>query len=335
MNRLLYTPLCERLQIDLPIIQAPIGSASCPALAAAVSNSGGLGMLALSWRTPEVTRQMIRQTRKLTARPFGVNLVLEWEQQERLNICLQEGVKVVSFSWGDPSAYLDAVHSADAIALQTIGSAVQARRAVDSGVDVIVAQGWEAGGHVLSEVATMVLVPCVVDAVTPSPVVAAGGIADGRGLAAALALGASGVFVGTRFLLSYEAEVHEIYRQELLNATETDTILSEVFDIGWPNAPHRTIQNSTVKLWESAGKPPTGHRPKEGEVIALLGDASPILRYSDVIPMPGMNGDLEGLALYAGQSTGLVPQLQSASEIVADLAERAIQVLRQLARGGP
>src|SRR5436189_3648759 len=235
------TALCTRLGIEFPIIQAPMGGAVGPALAAAVSNAGGLGMLVL-WRAdPDMMRKQIRDTRALTTRPFGVNLNLEFPQEERLDVCLEEKVPVVSFFWRDPSSLVSRAKQAGAIVLHTIGSVEDARRAVDYGVDVVVAQGWEAGGHVRGTVATLPLVPAVVDAVAPVPVVAAGGIADGRGLAAALALGAAGAWIGTRFLASEEAAIHPHYRQRILQANEADTIyLDNLFDIRWPNAPHRT-----------------------------------------------------------------------------------------------
>ncbi|HKZ81677.1 MAG TPA: nitronate monooxygenase [Pyrinomonadaceae bacterium] len=262
----IQTPFSRLLSIELPIVQAPIGSATCPALAAAVSEAGGLGMLAMSWRDIDEIREIIRETRELTIRPFGVNLVLEWPQHERLQACLEEGVKIVSFFWGDPVPYIQAAHGAGAIVIHTVGSAAEARRSVDRGVDVIVAQGWEAGGHVWGEVASLPLIPQIVDAVAPVPVVAAGGIADGRGLAAALMLGASGIWMGTRFLASKEAAVHPLYKEKVLQAAEVDAVYCRLFDIGWPNAPHRVLRNSTVSCWEAAGCPPSDHRPGEGEV---------------------------------------------------------------------
>lgn len=321
------TALCEMLGIEIPIIQAPIGSATSPELAAAVSNAGGLGMLALSWRNREEVRQAIRDTRALTRQPFGVNLVLEWDQTERLNICLEEGIRIVSFFWGDPSLHIQAVHSARGMVLHTVASTKEAKRAVAAGVDIIVAQGWEAGGHVWGQVASMPLIPRVVDAVHPVPVVAAGGIGDGRGIAAALTLGASGVWMGTRFLLSKEARVHERYQKEVARASECDTFCAMLFDIGWAEAPHRTIRNSTVRQWEDAGAPAAGHRPGEGDVIALTASGDGVLRYTDCMPLPGMTGDLEALALYAGQSVGLVSEVKPANEVMRDLvieAERAI-----------
>src|SRR5690349_18502204 len=212
----LRTPLCDRLGIDVPIVQAPMGTLAVPALAAAVSNAGALGMLGVTWLPPDLVRAFIRETRRMTDRPFGVNLVLAWDQRERLDICLDEGARIVSLFWGDPKPYVDTIHAAGALLLQTVASAAEARRAVAAGADVVVAQGWEAGGHVWGEVATLPLVPCVVDAVRPAPVIAAGGIADGRGIAAALMLGAAAVWLGTRFLASEEVWVHPDYRERVL-----------------------------------------------------------------------------------------------------------------------
>ena len=202
------TALCTRLGIEFPIIQAPMGGAVGPALAAAVSNAGGLGMLVLWRANEEAMRRQIKEVRALTSRPFGVNLNLDFPQEERLAICLEEGVPIISFFWQDPSALVPRAKSGSAIVMHTVGSAADAKRAVDCGVDIVVAQGWEAGGHVRGTVATMPLIPAVVDAVSPTPVVAAGGIADGRGLAAVLALGAAGAWIGTRFLASHEAAIH-------------------------------------------------------------------------------------------------------------------------------
>lgn len=147
--------LCQLLDIDVPIIQAPMGGAVGPTLAAAVSNAGGLGML-VPWRADiDTVRRQIRETRALTARPFGVNLNLEFPQEERLAACLDEGVPVISFFWRDPSSLVARAKASGAIVMHTVGSAADAKRAVHCGVDVVVAQGWEAGGHVRGTVATM------------------------------------------------------------------------------------------------------------------------------------------------------------------------------------
>src|SRR3954468_8436275 len=218
------TAFCERLGIEIPIVQAPMGGVVGPALAAAVSNAGGLGTLALWGADIQALRQQVRETRALTSKPFAVNLNLEFPQEERLDACLEEGVPIISFFWREPSALVVRATAGVAIVLHTVSTAKEARQAVECGVDVVVAQGWEAGGHVRGTVATMPLIPAVVDAVGPVPVVAAGGIADGRGLAAALALGAAGVWIGTRFLASHEATIHPRYLERLLAASENDTV---------------------------------------------------------------------------------------------------------------
>ena len=218
------TALTRILGIDVPIVQAPIANLTCPELVAAVSNAGALGMLSVTWRKPEEIRPLLRRIRELTDRPFGVNLVLAWDMRQRLEVCLEEGVPVVSFFWGDPYPLLGRVHEAGAVAMLTVGSADDARIAVDQGVDILVAQGWEAGGHLIGSVATLPLVPSVVDAAGGTPVVAAGGIADGRGLAAVLALGADGAWIGTRFVASEEALAHAEHQERIVQAKETDTV---------------------------------------------------------------------------------------------------------------
>jgi NAD(P)H-dependent flavin oxidoreductase YrpB (nitropropane dioxygenase family) len=327
------TVLCERLGIELPIIQAPMGGAVGPALAAAVSNAGGLGML-VPWRAElETVRRQIRETRALTPRPFGVNLVLDFPQEERLAVCLDEGVPVISFFWRDPSSLVRRAKDAGAIVLHTVSSAADAEHAVNSGVDIVVAQGWEAGGHVRGTVATMPLVPAVVDAVSPVPVVAAGGIADGRGLAAALALGAAGAWIGTRFLASEEALIHPRYRERLLQARENDTVfLENLFDIRWPNAPHRVLKNKTVEAWDAAGRPPSGKRPGEGETIGTSRSSGAIVRYQAYTPGTDAEGDIDAMSLWAGQSVGLVSKVESAGTIVREIADEASSILRRLAQ---
>jgi nitronate monooxygenase len=323
------TALTDRLRIDIPIVQAPMGGASCPALTAAVSNAGGLGMLALSWHPPEAVRAEIQATRALTDKPFGVNLVLAFPQEERLAICLEEGVPVISFFWGDPAALTERAHAAGAAVMSTVASAEGARRAVEGGVDVVVAQGWEAGGHVLGEVATLPLVPAVVDAAAPTPVVAAGGIADGRGLAAVLALGAAGAWIGTRFLASPEAVIHPDYRARLLAAAETATVHTALFDGGWPDAPHRVLRNSTFDAWEAAGRPAPGARPGEGDTLATRGGGA-IRRYASATPGLDAKGDIEALSLWAGQGVAEVRAETPAAEIVREIAAEAEAVLAGL-----
>jgi NAD(P)H-dependent flavin oxidoreductase YrpB (nitropropane dioxygenase family) len=151
-------------------------------------------------------------------------------------------------------------------------------------------------------------------------VVAAGGIADGRGLVAALALGASGICMGTRFLASAEATTHPVHQERLFQASETDTVYTRLFDVGWPGAPHRALRNSTITQWEAAGRPPSGQRPGEGDVIGHSAEGRPIVRYRSLTPLVGTTGTIEGMSLYAGQSVGLVTQSQPVGDIVIHAA---------------
>jgi nitronate monooxygenase len=310
------TPVCELLGIEQPIVQAPMSAVA--ELAAAVSNAGALGMLALTWSTP--AGDPVHETAALTDRPFGGNLILNSDQHRRLDEALEAGLRIVSLMWGDPTGYVEQVHDANGLVLLTVRSAEEARRAVASGVDVVVAQGWEAGGHVWGQIATLPLVPAVVDAVAPVPVIAAGGIGDARGVAAVFALGAQAAWLGTRFLLAQEMPIHDEYRRRLIDAAETDAQwYPDLYAVGWPNAPHRVLRNSTAEKWESAGRPPLGSRPGEGDVIAHFADGEAIVRYEPAAPMVGTTGDIEALSMWAGQSVALARQPQPAAAIVAEL----------------
>jgi NAD(P)H-dependent flavin oxidoreductase YrpB (nitropropane dioxygenase family) len=316
------TPVCGRLGIDVPIVQAPIGSATTPELAAAVSNAGGLGTLALSWTSPAQVRERIRQTRALTSRPFAVNLVLDWNQRERLAICADERVPVISTFWGDPARYVDPIHNAGAVHIHTVGAVAEGRAAAAAGVDVLVAQGVEAGGHVRGETPMTALVASLVDAVGQTSVIAAGGIADGDGVRAALAVGAHAVWIGTPFLLALEANVHPEYRRRLIAASAEDTVYCNVFDKGWPDAPHRVLRNSTVDAWEASGQPPAPGRPGEDDVLGASASGAPLARYWFGIPVASTTGDIEAMAMYAGQGVGLLHASEPAADIVAALVPR-------------
>jgi nitronate monooxygenase len=295
-----------RLGMTCPVFQAPIGSIASPELAAAVSNAGGLGHLACTWRPPEGLRALFGTMAGLTDRPYGANFVL--------------GVRLISFFWGDGGRYVPRVHAAGAVAVQVVGAINEARRAAEAGFDLIVAQGREAGGHVRGELGTLALLPQVVDAVAPFPVLAAGGIADRRGVAAAQALGASGVWVGTRFLAAAEANIHPRYQDRVISSSGDDTLYSDLFDGGWPNAPLRTLRTATTDAWEAAGRPAAPHRPGEGDIVAWRQDGSGISRYFFSSPTRDMSGDVEAMALYAGEGVGLVRASEPAAAIVADLA---------------
>lgn len=325
---MLITALCDLLEIRAPIIQAPI--AATPRLAAAVADAGAFGMLGLTWTPAGEIGPLIEETRQLTSGRFGANLVIAEPQQERLDAVLSAGVPLVSLFWGDPSPYIEKIHAGGALAAYTAGSAEEARRAVQAGADLIVAQGWEAGGHVWGTVATLPLIPAVVDACAPVPVVAAGGIADGRGLASALVLGAVGAWVGTRFIASAEAPFAGYYKDRIVTATETETARTTAFHIGWPDAPHRVLRNSTVDRYERGGPPEAA----AAEIVAYTGDGEPVERYSFMEPAENTTGDLEALALYAGQGSGIVDEIEPVKRIVTEMVAEAERALRSALHSG-
>lgn len=253
---------------------------------------------------------------------------------DHVHACLDEGVDLFSFSFGDASEHAATVQDAGGTVLWSVGSEDDARTALTADADVLVAQGREAGGHVQGEAATSTLVPAVVDLAAPEsvPVVAAGGIADGRDVAAVLARGADGAWLGTRFVATDEADAHETYQERLVAASVDETVYSGLFDGGWPGTPHRTLANSTVTDWRAAGEPPTGHRPGEGDVVAELPDRTDVERYSDTPPVAGTTGDPEAMALYAGESVGRIDAVQPAADVVADLIDETCTRINQLGR---
>jgi len=332
-DRAVTRDLLAALGITHPIIQAPIGSLTTPALAAAVSQAGGLGTLALTWVSSDEARRRIRQVRALTDRPFAVNFVLSFPIQEVLEASLQEGAPIVSTFWGDPGSVHERIREAGALHVHTVESVAAARQSVDEGVDAVVAQGSEAGGHVLGAVSMAALVPAVVDAISPVPVIAAGAIADGRGLAAAIALGARAGWLGTRFVASSEAAAHPDYQRAVAAASAEDAVYSGCFDGGWPDAPHRTLVNSTLRTWERAGRPSAPRRPGESDIVAVGARGEEHRRYSSVAPLASMTGEIESMALYAGQSAGVVDGCRPAAELVAEITAQAERILgRSLTR---
>jgi len=263
-----------------------------------------------------------------------VNLVVNPDAQAHdpdaiLEAALEAGAPVMSFSFGEPDGWIERAHDAGARVIMTVASTDAARRAVDLGADVLCAQGWEAGGHLQSDIATTALVPNVSGAVDV-PVVAAGGVGDGRGLVAALALGADGVWAGTRFLATEEANIAEAYRERVTTADESETVRTDLFDIGWPDQPHRVLRNSTVADWEDAGRPDEGDRPGEGETIATSPSGDNIPRYSEALPVEGTTGDLEAMAQYAGQSVGVVNDVRPAGTVVEEMVTTAEETIGEL-----
>ena len=302
----------------VPVMQAPIGPAATPALAVAVAEAGGIGSLGVSWAEPDAVRSQLREIRRQTEGPVCVNLVLEFDQEERLEAALAENVDLISFSWGVDARLVARAHAAGALVVVQAGSPAEARAAVDAGCDAVVAQGVEAGGHVQGEIGVLALVG-ELSRTLPVPVLAAGGIADARGVRAAMAAGAVGAMIGTRFLATPEADVHPEWAARLVDAGAADTVLTDLFDGGWPGAPHRVLRNSTYLRWDEAGRPQPGARPGEGEVVARHGDLE-IERYAADEPRRETTGELEAMCLYAGQGVGLVTAIEPAAEIVSRIA---------------
>lgn len=325
----LPTRLTDVLDLEHPIVQAPIGSATTPELAAAVANAGGLGTLAVTWREPAAAREAVKRAVTTADGPIGANVVVDpdaggFDPAKLIDAVLAADPDLVHLSFGDPAPHVGRIHDDGALVAATVGSTAEAASVVDAGVDIVVAQGWEAGGHVQSEVATMPLVPEVADAVPDTPVIAAGGIGDGRGVAAALALGADGAMLGTRFVATAEAAVHRCYADRVAEADATETVYGEPYDCGWPGQPHRTLENETTERWEAAGRP-RAEKPGAGDVVAHDGDGQPIGRYDDALATPDVEGEVEEVPLYAGQSAGLVGERRPARNVVETIATEARQ----------
>src|SRR5262247_497169 len=227
--QMLKTPLCDLFGIEVPIILAPMGTCTSAELAAAVSNEGGLGGVGSLFRSTAAVKRDIDMVRKLTSRPFAINHIPQTLDAEAFRYTLEARPAVISFALGDPEDLARQAHDVGSLVMLQVTTVAQAVQAADRGVDVIIAQGGEAGGY-CGEVSTMTLVPQVVDAVSPIPVVAAGGIFDGRGIAAALMLGAVGVNLGTRFIASREAPVSDGWKQAIAGAKSEDAIKADVFN---------------------------------------------------------------------------------------------------------
>jgi len=294
-------PIRELLDLcgtEVPVYQAGLGGIAGPELAAAVSEAGGLGHLGGIRLSALELRDRIRATRAATDRPFGVNLVPPGGGpdgfESQLAVVLEECPRVLSLFWGDFAAVIPRAKAAGIVTMVQVGSRGEAVKAARDGADVIIAQGLEAGGHVRSVVGLMALLPAVVDAVLPKPVLAAGGIGDPRAVRAALALGAAGVWVGTRFVASGESLAHDIYKQRLVEAGTDDTAHSHLYSYGWRfGAPHRALrgENKLDPLRLIAGGARRGDKASHARRIRL----------------------------YAGQGVGAIADSPPAAEIVRRL----------------
>lgn len=326
------TLLCDLLGIDHPILSVGFGPTAGPELAAAVSAAGACGVLGGSSVPPDVLRERIRAVRARTDRPFGVNLLLHQPQLAQMDVCVEERVPLVVTFWGDAAPFVERARGSATKVFHQVGSLSEASEAAAAGVDAVIAQGSEAGGHVKGRIALAALLPEVVDALRPLPVLASGGIGDGRGIAAALLLGAVGVSLGTRFVASEEAHTVREYKERIVRAGAEDTVYSEfLFDGMWPDAPHRALRNGVVRAWEAAGSPPAGQRPGEGTTIARAkranGTEVDVKRYSSFMLTPEIAVDIEEAPLWAGQSVALIHDIRPAGDIVRELVREADALL--------
>jgi nitronate monooxygenase len=315
----LTTPLCARFGVAHPLLNAPMGGGDAPGtLAAAVSNGGGLGMIGgttaggARWLVDEIHR-----ARDLTDRPFGVGLLSQRPGAAQLmDAALAEGVRIVAHSFADPTPFVATARDAGALVLCQVRSRDEARRAADAGVDVVAAQGTEAGGHT-GRVPTLALLPTVIDAVAPIPVIAAGGIADGRTIAAVLVLGAQAAWIGTRFLATYESGVTEQHKDAVIASPGTDTVLTQVLDLlaatEWPDdVAGRTIRNAYTDEWHG----------REAELVEHLRTQSPEQLAAERAAARGF---------WAGSAASFVVARESAADVVAALVADAARVLATVA----
>ena len=309
---MLRTAVCDLLGVKYPIVQGGMAHVGTAELVAAVSNAGGLGIIGAGHFPSDWVRQQIVHTRQLTVRPFGVNLPLTSPERDAVVAAMiAERVAIIATGAGDPSALIPRLKQAGITVMTVVGSVSLARKAEAAGVDVIVAEGMESGGRI-GETTTMALVPQVVDAVHV-PVIAAGGIADGRGLAAALALGAQGVQIGTRFICTTECVAHPLFKERLLKADDRATMVTRQTT----GQPLRTLRNKVSE--QAAELEKAGIGPEE---LALFDRGRMYL---------GMiEGDLEEGSLLAGQIAGLVKDIKPARTVIEEIMAEAEAVIGSL-----
>jgi len=325
----LHTPLCDLLGIRYPICQAGMGYVARSGLAAAVSEAGGLGVLAAAHNTPAELRDEIRRVRDRTDKPFGVDILFATvraagEEADRFtdtvkgltDVTLEERVPVLIAGLGNPGPVTAQAHRQGMKVMALCGNVKQARDHAANGVDVVIAQGHEAGGHT-GRIAGLVLIPAVVDALAPRPVLAAGGIADGRGLVAALALGAVGIWIGTRFIATPEGYCHDNYKTKVVAIDEEGTVVTRAAS----GKPCRLIRNSFTREWEK----------REAEILPFPIQAARVGRPAGIVGRE--QGDVENGNTPCGQSAGLIHDIRPAREVIDGMMEEAEAVLARLARG--
>ncbi len=320
----MQTRFTELVGCTAPIQLAGIPDIGTPALAAAVANAGGLGMIGATLLAPDVVAAILADLRQRTPGACGANFLMPFLDRDCVPVAAR-AARVVEFFYGEPERSLvDMVHAAGALASWQIGSLREALSAVDAGCDFLIAQGVEAGGHVRGRIGLLPLLGQVLDAVSV-PVLAAGGIATAREVAAVLAAGAAGVRIGTRFVAAAESDAHPLYVDALLRASGDDTVLTEAFSATWPDgpqwpdAPHRVL-GSCVAAAGALTEAMAGELDWGGQTI-------PISRFAFVAPTVHTRGAIDAMALYAGQSVGAVRRVQPAAEIVRELVDGAERLL--------
>jgi len=327
------------LGLETGIVLAPMGpDISSPELVAAVANAGGLGLLrAPSQDRPDLLKKMVARTRELTHKPFGVGVILAFPHEKGLKDIYAEKIGFLQVSWGDfPRERVDEAHKAGVKVLHQVASVAEAMKAAEAGVDAIIAQGVEAGGHVQGLVGLMTLVPSIVDSLKGYniPVIAAGGIVDGRGYVAALALGAQGICMGTRFLATEESYAHPQYKQKVVEAKDEDTEYTDVFGRArWPGAGHRVIRTPFFETWKhkiAADENEIG-QPVIGKTV-IHENEEDVPKYSGKVPNSMTKGDVGSMALYAGMGSGRITEILPAAAVVNGIIEDAKVIIESRLR---
>lgn len=334
-NMTMSTRFTKEYKVKFPFAAAGMAFiGSTPDLAIAVCKAGGIGSIGAGPLPAEAVRSLVREVKKATDKPFHVNFITLFTTMDHINVCIEEKVSIVSFHFGHPAKeFIDALHKAGIKVWEQVGSVETAKIANEDGIDVIIAQGLEAGGHNFSRLPTFVLVPEIVKAVHPTMVLAAGGIATGSQVAAVLSLGAAGVWVGTRLVASNEAFAHPGYKERLVKEDGTDTILTPIFGPELPVFnPMRVIKNAVVREFtgrEEEVPTDTSNEPVIGK-STFLGQEFILRRFTNFPPIPTTEGDLEEMPLLSGQSVGLIKELKPAAEIIDEMMEQAASIIISL-----
>ena len=306
----MQTRISKLLKTEYPILQGGMAWVAEYHLAAAVSNAGGLGIIGAASAPPEVVREQIRKTKELTKNPFGVNvMLLNPNAPEVAQVVIEEGVKVVTTGAGNPGKFMKAWKEAGVVVIPVVASVAMAKMMERGGADAVIAEGMESGGHIGSQT-TMTLVPQVADAVS-IPVIAAGGIADGRGIAASFLLGAEGVQMGTRFLVAKESIVHPNYKERVIKARDID---SEVTGMSTGH-PIRVLRNAMSREYLKMEQEGASFEELEHLTLGSLRKAV-------------IDGDVVNGSLMAGQSAGMVKKEQTCEEIMQEIVKEAEQLMQ-------